>query len=55
MDCIKKIYLEEGAIRGVFKGLVPTIAREIPAYAGQFGVYELTKNMLYKLRSEKLE
>jgi len=25
--------MEEGAVRGVFKGLVPTIAREIPAYA----------------------
>lgn len=32
-DCLKKICIEEGIANGMFKGLVPTIFREIPAYA----------------------
>ena len=36
----------------MFKGLVPTICREIPAYAFQFAAYEITKSTLIKLRSE---
>jgi hypothetical protein len=44
-DCIKKIIVEEGP-RGLFKGLVSTITREIPCYAGQFGGYFYTKKVL---------
>ena len=42
MHCIKRIATEEG-INGLFKGLVATILREVPCYAGQFGGYYITK------------
>jgi hypothetical protein len=42
IDCLKKIINEEGP-KGPFKGLVSTISRETPCYAGQFGGYYLTK------------
>ena len=32
IDCLVKIVSEEGISNGFFKGLVPTIVREIPAY-----------------------
>jgi len=53
IDCLQKIYVEEGVAGGIFKGLVPTICREIPAYAFQFAAYEITKNLLFRLRSEQ--
>jgi hypothetical protein len=46
MDCLKKIYREEGLRNGVFKGLLSTISREVPAYGGQFAAYFLTRRLL---------
>jgi len=36
---------EEGPA-SLFKGLVATMLREVPAYAGQFGGYYLTKRLI---------
>lgn len=35
--------LQSGGVRGLFKGLVPTMAREVPGNAAMFGVYEAIK------------
>ncbi|KAG5228720.1 Mitochondrial carnitine/acylcarnitine carrier family protein [Salix suchowensis] len=42
MDVARHV-LKSGGVRGLFKGLVPTMAREIPGNAAMFGVYELLK------------
>ncbi len=34
IDCVSKIYKEEGIRNGLFKGLASTLAREVPCYAG---------------------
>lgn len=44
-DAAQKIARANG-VRGLYKGMVPTILREVPAYAGQFTVYEFVKNLL---------
>ena len=49
-DCFTKILREEGVSNGVFKGLVSTLAREIPCYAGQFGGFYATKQLLVRLQ-----
>ena len=54
MDCLKKILQEEGIRNGVFKGLVSTLAREIPCYAGQFGAFFMTKELFVKLNGYQL-
>ncbi|CAL1399474.1 unnamed protein product [Linum trigynum] len=46
MDVAKKVLRSEGGTRGLFKGLVPTMAREIPGNAVIFGVYELLKQTM---------
>ncbi|KAK6934985.1 Mitochondrial substrate/solute carrier [Dillenia turbinata] len=46
MDVARQVLKTEGGIVGLFKGLVPTMAREIPGNAAMFGVYELTKQAL---------
>ncbi|KAM7253889.1 hypothetical protein ACFE04_031571 [Oxalis oulophora] len=46
MDVARKVLISEGGIRGLFKGMVPTMAREIPGNASMFGVYELVKQYL---------
>ncbi|GAV87969.1 Mito_carr domain-containing protein [Cephalotus follicularis] len=38
--------LRETGVRGLFKGLVPTMAREIPGNTAMFGVYEATKQFM---------
>lgn len=38
--------LRDAGIRGLFKGLVPTLAREVPGNAAMFGVYEALKQKL---------
>lgn len=38
--------LREAGITGLFKGLVPTLAREVPGNAAMFGVYEALKQKL---------
>uniref|UniRef100_A0A452YQ45 Mitochondrial carnitine/acylcarnitine carrier-like protein n=1 Tax=Aegilops tauschii subsp. strangulata TaxID=200361 RepID=A0A452YQ45_AEGTS len=45
MDAVKQTISAEGP-RGLFKGLVPTMAREIPGNALMFGVYEATKQFI---------
>ncbi|KAK6947429.1 Mitochondrial substrate/solute carrier [Dillenia turbinata] len=46
MDVARHVLKMEGGVRGLFKGLVPTMAREIPGNAVVFGVYELAKQAM---------
>ncbi|CAN0842947.1 Mitochondrial carnitine/acylcarnitine carrier-like protein [Linum grandiflorum] len=46
MDVAKQVLRSEGGMRGLFKGLVPTMAREIPGNAAMFGTYELLKQSI---------
>ncbi|XAR54816.1 hypothetical protein NMG60_11030121 [Bertholletia excelsa] len=46
MDVGRHVLRSEGGIRGLFKGLVPTLAREVPGNAAMFGVYEALKQYL---------
>ncbi|KAL8263962.1 hypothetical protein R6Q59_022092 [Mikania micrantha] len=43
MDVATRVLRSEGGVRGLFKGLVPTMAREVPGNAAMFGVYEALK------------
>ncbi|KAK9059403.1 hypothetical protein SSX86_022023 [Deinandra increscens subsp. villosa] len=43
MDVATQVLRSEGGVRGLFKGLVPTMAREVPGNAAMFGVYEALK------------
>jgi solute carrier family 25 carnitine/acylcarnitine transporter 20/29 len=43
MDCASQIYREKGIRRGLYKGTVLTLMRDIPANTVYFGVYELVK------------
>lgn len=43
MDVAKLVLKSEGGLRGLFKGMVPTLAREVPGNAVVFGVYEALK------------
>ena len=42
-DCFIKILKNEG-LRGLNKGMVCTIIREVPGYVGLFASYEFLKN-----------
>ena len=53
IDCFQKIYLEEGVKNGLFKGLLSTLCREVPCYAGQFGAFFLTKEFFCRLNNFK--
>ncbi|CAN6460311.1 unnamed protein product [Victoria cruziana] len=46
MDVAKHVLKSEGGTMGLFKGLVPTLAREVPGNAFMFGVYELVKQYI---------
>lgn len=46
MDVAKQVLRSEGGVRGLFKGLVPTLGREVPGNAAMFGVYEALKQYL---------
>ncbi|KAL8476338.1 hypothetical protein ACS0TY_028859 [Phlomoides rotata] len=46
MDVARRVLQSEGGARGMFKGLVPTMAREVPGNAAMFGVYEAFKQYL---------
>eukprot|EP00475_Leptophrys_vorax_P026185 TRINITY_DN3679_c0_g1_i1.p1 TRINITY_DN3679_c0_g1~~TRINITY_DN3679_c0_g1_i1.p1 ORF type:complete len:517 (-),score=126.87 TRINITY_DN3679_c0_g1_i1:697-2247(-) len=45
VECALSILRLEG-VKGIYRGLVPTILREIPGYGGQFLVYESMKRIL---------
>ena len=47
IDCVKKLYKENG-IRGVYKGFLITLYRELPASGVYFSTYEYVKRMLGK-------
>ncbi len=36
----------EGGVLGLFRGLVPTLLREVPGNAAYFGLYDLSKRQL---------
>lgn len=42
-DCFNHIVKTKG-LGGLFKGVIPTAAREIPSYSIQFATYELMKS-----------
>ncbi|XP_047342601.1 mitochondrial carnitine/acylcarnitine carrier-like protein [Impatiens glandulifera] len=46
MDVARQVIRSEGGLRGLFKGLVPTMAREVPGNAAMFGVYEALKQYI---------
>lgn len=46
IDVAKQVLRSEGGIRGLYKGLMPTFAREIPGNATMFGVYEALKQYI---------
>ena len=43
MDVVRHVIRSEGGYRGLYKGLVPSLAREVPGNAVVFGVYEALK------------
>lgn len=43
MDVAKQVLRSEGGVKGLFKGLIPTMGREVPGNAAMFGVYEAMK------------
>ncbi|GKU95747.1 hypothetical protein SLEP1_g9069 [Rubroshorea leprosula] len=46
LDVAKHVLRSEGGSRGLFKGMVPTLAREVPGNAVMFGVYEAVKQFM---------
>ncbi|KAF8689194.1 hypothetical protein HU200_041980 [Digitaria exilis] len=46
IDVAKHVLRSEGGTRGLFKGLFPTLAREVPGNAIMFGTYEATKQLI---------
>ncbi|KAI7755083.1 hypothetical protein M8C21_029051 [Ambrosia artemisiifolia] len=46
VDVAKQVLRSEGGIRGLYKGLFPTLAREVPGNATMFGVYEALKQYI---------
>lgn len=55
LDCVRKIIVEEGFSKGLFKGTVSTIFREVPCYATQFGTYFLAKQFLANMKNVSKE
>ncbi|XP_039011732.1 mitochondrial carnitine/acylcarnitine carrier-like protein isoform X2 [Hibiscus syriacus] len=46
MDVARHVLRSEGGVRGLFKGMVPTLAREVPGNAVVFGFYEALKQYM---------
>ncbi|CAI9274725.1 unnamed protein product [Lactuca saligna] len=46
MDVAKQVLRSEGGVRGLYKGMFPTFAREVPGNATMFGIYEALKQYL---------
>lgn len=45
-DVAKHVLKSEGGVLGLYKGLTPTLMREVPGNAAMFGAYEATKQYL---------
>ena len=45
LDCFLKIRAEEGLIRGMYKGTMATLARDMPGCVGWYGGYYFFKNL----------
>mmetsp|Transcript_32617 Transcript_32617/g.23558 ORF Transcript_32617/g.23558 Transcript_32617/m.23558 type:complete len:87 (+) Transcript_32617:523-783(+) len=54
MDATRKIIADEGFL-ALNRGLMITIIREVPSFAGQFGGYNLTKQMLARMQNKRQE
>ncbi|KAF3675469.1 Mitochondrial carnitine/acylcarnitine carrier-like protein [Capsicum annuum] len=46
MDVARHVLRSEGGMTGLFKGLFPTLAREVPGNAAMFGMYEAIKQYI---------
>lgn len=46
LDVARQVLRSEGGVLGLFKGLTPTLLREVPGNAAMFGVYEAVRQML---------
>ncbi|XP_072181791.1 mitochondrial carnitine/acylcarnitine carrier protein-like [Diadema setosum] len=46
LDCAKQIYRESGLFRGLYKGTMATLLRDVPATGTYFMTYELLKKAL---------
>ncbi|OAE34606.1 hypothetical protein AXG93_167s1170 [Marchantia polymorpha subsp. ruderalis] len=46
MDVARHVLRSEGGILGLFKGMTPTLMREVPGNAAMFGTYEATKQLI---------
>lgn len=45
-DVARHVLKSEGGLVGLYKGLTPTLMREVPGNAAMFGAYEATKQYL---------
>ena len=43
MDVMRQVMRSEGGVIGLYKGLVPTLLREVPGCAAMFAAYEAIK------------
>eukprot|EP00252_Welwitschia_mirabilis_P024532 TRINITY_DN7314_c0_g1_i1.p1 TRINITY_DN7314_c0_g1~~TRINITY_DN7314_c0_g1_i1.p1 ORF type:complete len:301 (-),score=51.58 TRINITY_DN7314_c0_g1_i1:695-1597(-) len=50
IDVAKHVVRSEGGAMGLFKGLVPTLSREVPGNAAMFGMYEAVKKFMARGR-----
>lgn len=46
LDVVRHVWTHERGLLGLFRGLTPTLAREVPGNAVMFGVYEALKQAL---------
>lgn len=49
-DVARHVWRHEGGLRGLYKGLGPTLNREVLGSACMFGMYELVKIQLAHLQ-----
>lgn len=52
---VSKVWATEGGLRGIYKGLVPTLAREVPGNALMFGAYEALKQKARQMQVHLLQ
>lgn len=45
-DVARHVVRSEGGVLGLWRGLIPTLMREVPGNAAMFGTYEATKQYL---------